>query len=273
MKAFYSILYTTIRPIAKEQLSIGLFMSDSKKSYFHFSNEKVSLAKRLLTNSSYSLLRSYLEGLRKDIQMRDDDSGFSDISPEYFNYLSNYCNNLISFSKPTPINIEFNKESFEKLFEKLVFNYERNVEHIVKNQTVDFVRKKFYPQIKERVNLNQTLTPLEIPNLIIPKVKVDFIGKNDIPVAGGAVNFEAGMTGLVNNISHFVTLISALETDNKTGQYYLIGEEPSKKNFPEQHSAWKQVHDSNQIDFVPLKEIEKISHYLDKHNVHPFIEE
>jgi hypothetical protein len=198
MKTFYSILYTTIRPIANEQLSIGLFMSDSKKSYFHFSNEKVNFTKRLLTPSSFNLLKNYLEGLKIDIQKDENERGFSNFSPEYFNYLASYSNNLISFSKPTPINIELNKESFEKLFEKFVFNYEHNlVDHTVKNQTIEFIKKSFYPQIKKRVNINQTLTPNELPNLIIPKVKVDFIGKNDSPVAGGAVNFEAGITTLV----------------------------------------------------------------------------
>ena len=276
MKAFYSILYTSVRPIAKEQLSIGFFMFDGTKSFFHFSNEKVNLTKRLLTESSFVMLKNYLEGLRRDIQISGHEKGFSNISPDYFNYLSNYSNNLISFSKPTSIDVELSQDNFEKLFEKFVFNYEKIQtiqEHQNKGFSLEFARKQLYPKIKERVNLNQVLTPKEVPHLVIPKVKVDFIGKNDSPVAGGAINFESGIGSLSNNISHFVTLISALHKGKKDGQYYLIGEEPKKKEFPEQHATWKQVHQSNLIDFVPLNEIEKVSTYMNKHKVKPFLKE
>lgn len=274
MNVFYSILYTSIRPIAKEQLSIGLFVSDSQRTFFHFSSEKLNLTRRLLSDNSFHLLKGYLEGLRKDIEKRGEAKGFTNISPEYFNYLSNYSNNLISFSKPTQINIELDQIIFEKLFEKFVFSYEKALpDQILKKNPLDYIKKHLYPKIESRVNLNQVLTPKEIPSLIIPKVKVNFIGQNNRPVAGDALNFEASSYTLSNQISHFISLIKAFELEQKVGKYFILGEEPSKRDFPEQHSTWKHITDSGLIEFVPSNEIETVSDYMNKHNVRPFVED
>jgi hypothetical protein len=275
MKAFYSILNTSIRPIAKEQLSIGLFMSDSVRSYFHYSHEKLYLTRKLLSNNSFNLLKGYLEGLREDIYKKSPEEGLSGVSPDYFNYLSVYNNNLITFSKPTPINIELSQDNFEKLFEKFVFNYEKYlvVEHQVKKSSLDLMRKELYPKIERHVNLNRTFTPKEIPSLIIPKVKVNFIGRNDKPVAGETINFEVGSNALSNQLSHFISLIKAFELEKEKGKYYVIGDEPSKTQFPEQHSTWKHLVSSKLVDFVPVNEVEKISNYISRHKVRPFIQE
>ncbi len=269
MKVFYSILYISIKPVVNEQLSIGLFLSDGNKAFFHYSTEKLNLTKKLISDEAYEMIRQYLDGLNQDIN--GDEKYFKDISVGYFNYLSDYNNNLISFSKPTSININFEEEVFKKLFEKFVFKYKSEVVHLAHKVTpLSTVKENLYPSIKRRVNIDKTLTPKEIPTLLVPRVKVDFIGNNDSPVAGDIIDFKAGINSISNNIGHFTTLINAL--DGRNGKYYIIGEEPSKKDFAEQHYTWSQIHNSTSIEFVPLNEIEKVSKYMEDHNVKPFVE-
>ncbi len=268
MKVYYSILYASIKPIVKEQLSIGLFMSNGKESFFHYSHEKLNLTKKLLTHEGYTMIKEYLEGLSQDINS-ETERNYKHDSPEYLNYLSNYSNNLISFSKPTSISIDFNKDNFKKLFEKFIFTYIEEIPYVIRETPLSIVKEELYPKIEKRVNWNKTLTPKEIPSLVIPKVMVSFIGRNDRPVAGDVIDFTAGITSISNHISHFVTLIKALE--NKPGKYYVIGEEPDKKQLPEHYSTWKHLIDSKLVDFVPVDETEKVSNYMDLHDVKPFI--
>ena len=275
MKVFYSILYTTIRPIAKEQLSIGLFMSDTVNSYFHYSHEKLSLTRKLLSENSYNLLKGYLEGLLADITPKSSNSELGSLTSNYLDYLSVYSNNLITFSKPAVIDIELNQDNFEKLFEKFVFNYDKHllIAKNVKNTPIECVKRELYPKIEEHVNLNTFLTQKEVPSLIIPKVKVNFIGRNDIPVAGEAINFESTSNLISNQLSRFISLIKAFEMDKEKGKYFILGNEPSQTDFPEQHLTWEHLLSSKLVDFVSLNEMEKVSDYMSEHNVRPFFEE
>jgi hypothetical protein len=268
MKVFYSILYVSIKPVVNEQLSIGLFLSDGNSAFFHYSVEKLNLTRKLISDDSFSMISQYIDGLNQDIN--GEEKYFKDISLGYFNYLSDYNNNLISFSKPTPININFEEEVFKKLFEKFVFKYKSEVVPLVHKVTpLSRVKEVLYPSIKRRVNIDKTLTPKEIPTLLVPRVKVDFIGLNDYPVAGDVIDFNAGINSISNNIGHFTTLINAL--DGRNGKYYIIGEEPSRTLYPEQHSTWSQIHNSKSIEFVPLNEIETVSKYMEDHKVKPFV--
>ena len=268
MKIFYSILYVSIKPVVDERLSVGLFLSDGNSAFFHYSTEKLNLARKLMRDESFEMIRNYLDGLNQDIN--GTDKHFKNISASYFNYLSDYNNNIISFSKPTSIDIEFEEEIFKKLFEKFVFKYKNEIIPFVHKATpLSIVKEDLYPSIKNRVNIDKTLTPKEIPTLLVPRIKVDFIGINDYPVAGDIIDFNAGITSISNNIGHFTTLINALEGRN--GKYYIIGEEPNRTLFPEQYYTWSQIHNSKSIEFVPLNEIETVSKYMEDHHVKPFV--
>ena len=60
--------------------------------------------------------------------------------------------------------------------------------------------------------------------------------------------------------------------ENRKGQYYIVGKEPDKKAFPEQHSNWQHIRQSGLIDFVDLDEMDKIAVYVEQHSVKPFVE-
>ncbi|MFM9840008.1 MAG: hypothetical protein ACKVOQ_17210 [Cyclobacteriaceae bacterium] len=274
MKSFYSILTVPIRPSSQEQLTIGLLLVDDRNLLFKFSTRKLEFIKKLLPENSFNLLKSYIFGLTEKLTSEDERMRIKFSKTEFVSYLSNYNSNLLIFSKPTPIELEVNGENFQKLFEKFIFQYELDLTQDVLKESVTLkerLKLNLYPKIKERVNLNQTITVKEVPNLLVPSVKVNFIGQNNLPVAGHSVDFESTTASISNSISKLISLIKAFDMDNKKGQYYIIGKEPDKKAFAEQHSNWQHIRQSNLIEFVDVDDMEQIASYVEQHNVRPFV--
>jgi hypothetical protein len=276
MKSFYSILQVPTRPAGQEIVNLGLLLIGDQESYFRFSNRKLEFVKKLIPENPFALLQSYLFGLSEKIKMDDELLQTKFKSTEFVTYLANYNNNLITFSKPTPIDLEANEKTYQLLFEKFIFTYEEDTQSETAVQVVSLqnhLKKTLYPRIKHRVNLNQILTTREIPTLLVPSVKVNFIGQNNIPVAGQAVDFEKSTDQITNNVSRLISLIKAFELEHENkGQYYIIGKEPDKKNYKEQHDNWQHIKSSSLIEFVDIDETEKISQYIEKHDVRPFID-
>lgn len=276
MKSFYSILTVPIRPSSQEQLNIGLLLFDERNLLFKFSTKKLEFIKKLLPENSFNLLKSYVFGLADQLNSKDDESMKNKfIKTEFVNYLSNYNNNLLTFSRPTSIELEVSDQNFRSLFEKFIFPYEMDMvlSSIQESKTIkEQLRLDLYPRIKERVNLDQTITTKEVPTLLVPNVKVNFIGHNDLPVAGQGVDFESSLNSISNNIARLLSLINAFDMAHKKGQYYIVGKEPDKNVFPVQHNNWQDIRQSGLIDFVDLDEMEKIALYVEQHNVKPFVE-
>lgn len=273
MTSFYSIVQVPIRPAGQEHLNIGLLFVDGTTCYFRFSNRKLEIVKKLIPVSSFNILRSYLFGLGEQLKIKDEKLKFLG-NPEFINYLADYNNNLITFSKPTPIDLEVNDSNYHRLFEKFIFSYEEEMQTEPVQHSVTIASKlksELYPKIKKRVNLNLTLTTKEIPTLLIPSVKVSFIGQNHVPVAGQGVDFEKSTEVITNGISRLISLIKAFDMEGEKGQYYIIGREPNKELFKEQHDNWAHIRSTNLIKFVDIDETEVISDYIISKGVKPFV--
>lgn len=275
MKSFYSILTVPIRPSSQEQLNIGLLLFDERNLLFKFSNKKLEFIKKLLPENSFNLLKSYVFGLADQLSAKDDDSMKDKfIKTEFVSYLSNYNNNLITFSRPTSIELEVTDQNFRSLFEKFIFLFDMDLPDEPLKESITLKEKlklSLYPRIRERVNLDQMITTREVPNLLVPSVKVNFIGHNERPVAGQGVDFESTTSSISTNISKLISLIKAFDMEDKKGQYYIVGKEPDKKVFQEQHSNWHHIRHSGLIEFVDLDEMDKIAAYVEEHNVKPFV--
>jgi len=277
MKSFYTILTVPIRPSSQEQLNIGLLLFDERNLLFKFSTRKLEFIKKLLPENSFNLLKSYVFGLADQFNSKDDDRMKNKfMKTEFVNYLSSYNNNLLTFSRPTAIELQVTEQSFRSLFEKFIFQFDVDMPQEIVKESITIKEKlksNLYPLIKEHVNLDQTITTKEVPTLLVPNVKVNFIGQNKLPVAGQGVDFESSLTSISNNIAKLLSLINAFDMANKKGQYYIVGKEPDRNAFPHQHSNWQDIRHSGLIDFVDLDEMEKISSYVEKHNVRPFVED
>ena len=275
MKTFYSIVTVPIRPSSQEQLNIGLLLVDDRNLLFKFSAKKLEFIKKLLPETSFNLLKSYVFGLMEKLNSDDEKMRLKFSKTEFVSYLSNYNSNLLTFSKPTPIELDVTDQNFRALFEKFIFLYEMDVLQDTLKESVTLkeqLKASLYPRIRERVNLNQTITTKEVPTLLVPSVKVNFIGQNNLPVAGQGVDFESSASSITNSISRLISLIKAFDMEGKKGQYYIIGKEPDKAVFAEQHSNWQHIRGSGLIEFVDVNEMEKIATYVEQHNVRPFVE-
>jgi len=144
-KTFYSILYAVIRPETDEKIAIGLILSDGSNSLFDSSKNKLGAVKSLLGADALKYIQNYISSVKKTVldSMKNlhqhnifefIDSKHPVINENYFNYLSVYSSNLVWFSKPLQIDVPVEKETFRKLFEKLVDEEygEGNAEHLSK---------------------------------------------------------------------------------------------------------------------------------------------
>jgi hypothetical protein len=230
----------------------------------------------------HSMLKSYFKNLDNETNQRLNlnneifNKSFNNekgkwINLSYLTYLSKYSNNLIQYSEPKPIGIELNNENFNKLFEKFIYINDE-VMPIVNNVTIyDKVKLNLYPKIESRVNIDTTLTVNEIPNLFVP-LEVNFIGMNDVPVAGQTFDFEKRHYNLENDITRFISLAKALELEGKKdGKYFILGKEPQVSHNDKNYMIWKQINETKFLDFVDIDEVDRIENYLVNHNVTPFI--
>ncbi len=283
MNTFYSILYVPIRPSLDEKVSIGLFLRHDYDVFFKYSSSKLNIIKQLIPSSAFGLLKAYLKNMESNIIGLDnipeigklqflDESSHRFLEESYFCYLSEYSNNLISFSLPKAINVDFNRQVFEKLFEKYVFKMDSLEPDSQQLSVQDKVKESLFPKIIKHVNLERHLTSNEIPNLFAP-VTIDFIGKNDMPVVGHSFDFSKKEYFLDSEVARYIGLIKAFEINGiEHGQYFVLGKEPIPTTHPNQHRTWKTIKNSSFLEFVPLNEIDKIYNYMTSHNVLPFFE-
>lgn len=273
MKTFYSILYCTIRPNVDERVSIGLFIGNESTCLFQFSAEKLNVIKGLFSESAFSMLKISLKSLQKlsvecETGFSNTYRGESTLKEQYFNYLSRYANNLITYSQPKAIDIDLNKSVFEKLFEKFIYQLPTSNEIIFK--PIEQVKKRLTKSLAGRVNFDVDIDHTNIPGLIVP-AKVWFIGKNEVQVTGEAKDFNGLKPHIIQQqINAHLFLIDKIKDTptGKNGHFFLIGDEPPR-DYIENHKLWQAVKESSTLDLVPTGEIEKIENYMQEHGVEP----
>ncbi|SFW77242.1 hypothetical protein SAMN02927921_04206 [Sinomicrobium oceani] len=280
MRTIYSILYVNLNAALNERVSIGLLVSNGSKNYFKFSSDKLLALKGILSDERYRLIKSYLKSIEKDLGKAAADANkliserdFKNdwINERYLGYLSKYSNNIIQFSEPKVIDINLEDNTFKRIFEKYIFKYAEETNIAPAFNVHAIVKKKLFPKIAERVNIEKTLTSTDFENLFAP-IDIDFIGVNGIPVAGQTIDFEKQHYFLENDVARFVSLTKAIELeDNSRGKYFVLGREPQKKT-NKNHLLWEQIRDTEFLEFVDVDEVGIIEEYIQKNNVKPFFE-
>ncbi len=283
MKTFYSILYCPIRPIVDERLSIALLLRADDKVYFRYSHDKLKVIKELLPEYAFNLLKSSLKNIEEYFNAKNSElisqqifiEGI-DIHPErflkseYFEYLNNYTNNLLHFSRPKSIDLAITEDVFDSLYNKLIFESDSiyKKKHLISEK----VKQKVNPKIQGYVNLEVELTSKEISSLIVP-TPVWFIGKNNNDVTGEVIDFNKATPYLENDIREHLYLLQLLRASNKKyiGKHFLVGNEPNKSNRIN-HSIWKELRNLSYITYLPPNETENITEYIKIHKVSPYFE-
>lgn len=277
MKTIYSILYVTLNTTLNERVSVGMLMSNGFEHYFKFSSEKLTAFKGILSSERFNIVKNYLKSVEKEIcfkphQLFTEKELKNDwINEGYISYLSKYSNNIIQFSSPKVIDIDLNTDNFKRVFEKYIFRYTEEIDEIIEFNVYSKVKENLFPKIENRVNLELTLTSNDFENLFAP-IEIDFIGINEIPLAGQTIDFEKKHYYLENDITRFVSLTKAIELEgNSKGKYFILGREP-QKNIDKNHQLWEHIRDSDFLEFVDIDEIGIVQEYIEEHNVKPFFE-
>ena len=274
MQAHFSILSASIRPEIQEQVAIGLMLVGSDNVNFRFSKNKIAVVKELMSQQAVKYLKDTLKQISSTVS--DENEKFKGLyadseilnksfSLSYLEYLSRYSNNLLIFSKPKTIELQVSDDLFESLFKKYVDEYEF-IETISEPRSFDSNRTAFFNTVQPYFNIEQEVTPEIVPGLIMP-VKVDLIGKNDIPVYAQAIDLERQNYHIQNDLAVLFMLNKALV--NAKG--FHISSEPNKKLFPHQHDTWKSIKDWNDSEYIDLSEVEKIEEYAILHGVVPLV--
>lgn len=278
MKTIYSILYVTLNASLNERVSMGLLMSNGEQHVFDFSSEKLLAIKGIINPNGYQLVKAYFKNISRSINndsisnehlFNNLSSKRNWISEGYISYLSKYSNNLIQFSEAKVIDIELNHSNFNKLFEKYIFNRGEEPLTEKRESVLKKVKRRLYPKIDTRVNLDQPLDSSHFENLFTP-LEVNFIGINGVTVTGQTLDFEKKHYNLENDIARFVSLTKAIELkERRRGQYYVIGREPTigdKKN----HGLWEQIRDAEFLEFVDVDDVGLVEEYMVRNDVKPY---
>ncbi|OWY23487.1 DUF3037 domain-containing protein [Sphingobacteriales bacterium UPWRP_1] len=258
---FYSIVKVVPNPSVGEMLAVGLLLIDGNRIFFTFSDYKIQQVIRpLLSNAAFSLLQQSLQSIGRMSKKQSSSLSGNPFTEEYLTYLSRYSNNLLQFSAPIPINIPANETQFKKLFDKIVGSYEP-VEK--PNTTYELIKEQLYPKIKEFVNIDIEINAAKMPDILFP-VKLNFIGKNGMPITGKIIDFETENHD--NELTKYILFVQYMRKKKQEGKYFIIGDDAALQH----HATWLQIKEENSFEVVPSNQIDKITTYLTTQNVHPF---
>ena len=281
MNTYYSVIFASINSIISERLSIGLVMVEGDRIWFRYSKTKLTLMKQFFSGEAYYLLKTSLKNIAitANVEQEEELMVVNDLfdfekekhhtfSFEYLRYLSRYSNSTLTFNEPVKIDVDATDDLFNHLYREFIFEDEVNIPKV---SNVELTKKKLYPKISKHVNLDYRIETGKIPSLIMP-VDLDFIGKNHQPVVGKILDFDQPTYPLDASLSSLYVLIKAFDLQGEAGNYFLIGDEPEKKN-QKQHQTWDAIRNSSFLSFVPSNEIDSIAEYMESHNVEPYFEE
>lgn len=279
MKTFFSIIYIPLSSNLQEKISIGLVMSDGEQNIFKISKPKFQIVKNLFSTHKYNLLKNYFNNIIEEITpninaFRLDLNPYSSnnwLNESYISYLNRYSNNLVVYSEPRKIDIAISTENFNRLFKKFVFEYDEEVNSVAKENILSKVNKQLYSKIESHVNLQVTVNSSNFNELLTP-VDVNFIGKNGVIVAGQAIDFDKRLYNLEHDLTSYISFTKAVDYSGNNGKYFLVGQEPDKKENPNNHRTWKQVKESHLVDYIDLNETDKIKEYIISNGVAPYFE-
>lgn len=278
MKTIYAVIYSPINAVSQERLNLGLIMISDGGVKFEYSQRKLNLAKDLFSENGLKLIKSYLASIEKKLTPKEEiiDS-LADFKSGYLDYLSNFNNNLVAFSKPQSIDIELNNVNFRRLFEKFVFENPPEVHAEAIISDIVKLKEAMIPRVEKRMNVDVDLHP-ENFDFVLFDLHVDMMGKNDRAVLNQFINFNTTPQALENKINRYLSIIKPLEIyHEQAGKFFLVGNEPSKE-LTKQHLAWKHLMSSplvtkDILEIVQTSEFGKIEEYLESHDVKPYFPE
>ncbi|MAN58341.1 MAG: hypothetical protein CMC08_00720 [Flavobacteriaceae bacterium] len=274
MKNFYSILKLSPNIATQDSVAIGMLLFDGFKFRCYFSEKKKRLASNLLDNKNINLNFIVNQIIEKCNSINSDKEElkffykFDKLSEvSYFDYLSNYSNGLIQFSKPKLIYDEVDDNSYEKLIHFLFKEpvYKTNaISHNPFKFTKDVIEKNLISKVDKNVHTHYKFKPEVFPSIYFP-YEMDCIGLNGSLIGAKSLSFDKSLSVIDKNISHYFTLISSLTSKYnkslKDNNFYLISDEPNEVGSKE-HKLWESVRYNELISVINPEESKKVAELI-----------
>ena len=270
MKSFYSILKLSPNIATEDSVAIGMLLFDGVKFRYFFSDKKKRLAYNLLNDKNVNLNFIINQIIEKCNSINDDKEElkffykFDKLTEvSYFNYLSNYSNGLIQFSKPKPLYEAINDEGFEKLinflFEEDLHKSDALVDRF--SESTNIIERKLINKVDKRVHTHFKFKPEVFPSIYFP-YEMDCIGLNGSLIGAKSLSFDKSLQLIDKDISHYFTLISSLTSKYnkslKDNNFYLISEEPANIESKE-HKLWESVRYNELISVINPEESNQVA--------------
>lgn len=276
MNTYYSIISAHIRPEIGEKISLGLFVMSSNNVFLSISKTKLSITKELLPDYMYHGVKNEIKGIQgtynKFVKNNTfiEDSGvfFQNEKPKlftesYINYLSNYKNNLVSFSTPQKMSIEVNNKIFNKLYMQFVDDELFAIDTNEDAKSIEKFRRDFIPQLSTYYNVNIIVDNTILKDAIIP-LKFDLVGKNDREVFAKSIDLERRKY----NVEHDVNAFYPIKDLSPKSKKFIISAEPDKR-YVSQYQVWKNLRNTSWLEYVDVSEVEKLREYAEINGIRP----
>jgi hypothetical protein len=264
-----------------------MLLFDGKKFRCYFSEKKKKLANNLLDDKNVNLnfifnqIAEKCDSINidnKELQLFYKYTNLLDIS--YFNYLSNYSNGILQFSKPNLLYESIDDLGFEKLvnflFKETPFKIDSN-EILIDTFSLskNVIEKKLLNKVAKIVHTNYRFKPELFPSIYF-SFEMDCIGKNGSLIGAKSLSFDKSSQSIDKDVSHYFTLISSLTSkfnkSLKDNNFYLITEEP-KSIASKEHKLWESVRLNELITVINPEESEVVAKLIISKKATKFLEE
>ena len=284
MQTYYTILKIAPNTMTDDCLSIGLLVYDGKKFWLQFSEDRKNAVKRLMDENGDAIdfivkqIIAQVKKINKEIVKSDSELFVlnSLLNSDYFNYLNNYSNGLLRFSKPSFLNDTINEEKFLKLFALLIDkNIEREpkVKDLTNEKFFAIIHKNLIKKVENKIHTNVNINSTLLSSMYF-QYEMDCIGLNGAFVGAKAIPFNKSLLTLDKDVSHYIALISLLSTnyeiETKKNNFFLIADEPNAISSPE-HTAWENILKNPMFKVINSEQTDMVTDIVETSKAGPFL--
>jgi len=282
MSSFYTIIYAGINPVAGDKLAVGLFMRGAQKPRFAWSKNRADVVKDLMGRDAHKLLVYNLKALQRqcDTEGQLTTGLFTELpaaefsgqllQEPYFEYLTKYSRNLLTFGLVTALELEANDERFRSLFHLLVDDQQETAQ-AAPVPDIEDVRQLLRQRTEKYVTWEVVVDQALVPGLLMPSVEIGFYGRNSHDVIGEVVDFERPEYHIEKQLYELNDVARALDEKQRLGKAFVVGDEPDKKARPKQHATWVVFRANKQFTVVPSGESAQVDEHMEKEGVKPVV--
>jgi hypothetical protein len=284
MKTFYTIIKIAANTLAGDTLSIGLLLYNGDQFWLQFSDERKSVAKKLLDTNA-----DIVDFAAKQLQNKVDEMNKS-ISEAYnsffeandilgipeFKHISNYSNGVLRFSQPAFLNDTVTDEKFQKLFSLLVDKLAVKAEKLQDTKDAAFrekIQTKLIKRVEHKVHTNLELTPKLVHGLYY-NFNIDCLGLNGAFVAAKSIPFHKKYESIDRELGHYFALMSILkltyERKSEEDNFYIIADEPSEIDSKE-HRTWENIKQNPAVKLIFTEQSEIVAEKIEDKKAHKFL--